>query len=232
MDRIGLIPEKELITILTDVHIADGLLTLPHILHRFSSLDSLSSYTHIIENHGYTKETMDQTLEFYIIKNPKKLIKIYDQVLGILSEMESYLEKESLITEARRANLWPGKDFYFLNDAASADETRFDAVLNRSGIYTLKFSATFFPDDQAMNPRITLYSCHPDSISSGKRDYIKTINYIKDGQPHNYTFMLEVPVKTTLHLRGWLYDFDNHTEEWGNHAIFENISIVFIRAII
>ena len=41
-------------------------------------------------------------MKYYFIKNPKKLIKIYDQVLGILSEMESLVEKEAVMAEAQK----------------------------------------------------------------------------------------------------------------------------------
>ena len=88
----GLIPEKDLILILTDVYIADGLLSLPEINYKYSVGDTLSSYIDIIENNGYTKPEMDRTMRFYFVKNPKKLIKIYDKVLGRLSEMESLVE--------------------------------------------------------------------------------------------------------------------------------------------
>ena len=67
---------------MTDIHLADGLLILPKIKTMYSSLDSITAYTQIIEKHGYTKEIMDKTMKYYFIKDPKKLNKIYDQVLG------------------------------------------------------------------------------------------------------------------------------------------------------
>ena len=96
----------------------------------------------------------------------------------------------------------------------------------------LHLLSTLFPDDQSLNPRLTLYSCHPDSIETGKRRYIKTINYIKDGRPHTYILTIPVPDKTTLHLRGWLYDFDNLSDESGKHVKIENISFTFSSAVV
>lgn len=229
-DNRNLIPEKELVSILTDVHIAGGLLTLPEIRYMFSSLDSITTYYQIIEKHGYSKETMDKTLKYYFIKNPKKLIKIYDQVLGILSESESLVEKEVIVEQGRINNQWTGKEYYFSPDLSVSDSARFDIPLNRTGIYTLIFSVILFPDDQSVNPRITAYSCHPDSIETGKRDYIETINYIKDGQPHTYTLILKVPENKALHFRGRFYDFDNRPDEWEKHVIIENISFTYTSA--
>jgi hypothetical protein len=230
LDHGDLIPEKELVSILTDVYIADGLLIIPKIHHLFFSLDSLSTYFYIIEKHGYSKETMDKTLKYYFIKKPKKLIEIYDQVLGILSEMESIVEREAALAEGRKENLWTGKEFYSFPTPAGTDSSQFDIKFKKPGLYTLSFSAALFPDDQSVNPRITVYLCHPDSIETGKRQYIETINYIKDGQPHIYTLTLNVPKNRTLHFRGCFYDFDNHPDEWEKHVRIVNISLTHITA--
>ena len=232
LERHDLIPENELISILTDVHISDGLLSLPNIRYWFSSLDSLAAYNKIFEKHGYSKETMDKTMKYYYIKKPKRLIMIYDQVLGILSDKESLLEREIMLEEGHIKNLWNGKAFYFFPDPEGNDSTRFDLVLKDPGTYTLTFSSTLFPDDQSLNPRITAYSCHPDSIKTGKRNYVKTMKYIKDGQPHTYTFIFHVLEKRTLHLRGLLYDFENNPDEWGKHVRIENISVTYTSEVI
>jgi len=227
LDRRNLVPEKELISILTDVYITDGLLSFSKIYDWYSSLDTLSSYYHIIEKHGYSKESLDKTMEYYFIKKPKKLINIYDQVLGNLSEMESRFEKESALAIEVPVNLWPGKESYYFPDLSDSDSTLFEITLNKRGVHSLVFTATLFPDDQSYNPRITVYSCHPDSIETGKRDYIETIHYIKDGQPHTCVLFLNVPKNKTLHFRGRLYDFDNHPDEWEKHMLINNISLTY-----
>jgi len=232
LEKRNLIPEKEFVSILTDIHLADGLLALPKINTWFSSLDSISTYYQIIEKHGYTKENMDNTMKYYFIKNPKKLNKIYDQVLGILSEMESRVEKESIMEMARISNLWPGKDYYSFPNILGKDSTMFDITLYRTGIYTLSYSATLFPDDQSLNPGAIVYSCSPDSIETGGKKYIKTIDYLKDGRPHSYNLTVTVPEKKILHLRGWLYDFDNCPYGIEKHVKIENISITYSSAAI
>lgn len=228
LDRSSLIPEKELISIISDLYITDGLLSLPKVQHWLTSIDTLSSYNHIIEKHGYSKEIMDKTMKYYFIKNPKGLIKIYDNVLGVLSEMESLAEKEMLLTQGRVTNLWKGKEDYSFPDPSATDSTRFDINLGNRGTYILKFTATLFPDDQSVNPRITAWSIHSDSIVTGKRKFFKTIDYIKDGRPHIYTLIINVPEKTTLYLRGCFYDYDNYFDEWGKHLLIKNISLTYI----
>jgi hypothetical protein len=227
VDKSKLIPEKEFVSILTDIYLADGLLSLPKIHAWFLSFDSISTYFQIIEKHGYTKEIMDNTMKYYYIKNPKKLNKIYDQVMGILSEMDLRVEKESMQEASRISNLWTGKDFYSFPDLQGKDSSMFDITLYRPGIYTLSYSLTLFPDDQSLNPRPTLYSCSPDSIESGKKNYIKTINYLKDGRPYNYSLTISVPGEKISHLRGWLFDSDNCPFGVERHVKIENISVTY-----
>lgn len=227
LDKKNLIPERELVSLLTDIHIADGLLTLPKINSWASSLDSISSYYQVIEKHGYTKGMMDRTMKYYFLNNPKKLNKIYDQVLGILSEMESRLDKESNIEQAHISNIWRGKDFYSIPSFSGNDSTMFDVTLQRSGFYTLSFSATLFPDDQSINARAIAYSSSPDSIDTGKRQYFKSIDYIKDGRPHIYNLTLSVQENTIRHLRGWFYDFNNCPSTIKRHINIEDISLTY-----
>ena len=187
-DKRNLIREKELVTILTDIYLANGLLTIPKIHSWFPSIDSVSSYYYIIEKYGYSKETMDKTMKYYFIKQPKKLIEIYDQVLGNLSMMESLLEKEVTHSTVRDVNVWTGKEFYYFPSPGRNDLSRFDIKFRRPGNYELTFSAIFFPDDQSVNPRFIAYTCHPDSIETGKRKYLESIDYIKDG-PASYLYL-------------------------------------------
>lgn len=228
----NLIPEKELVSILTDVYIADGLLSLPDVRKNFSTLDSISVYNDVIKKHGYSKEAMDNTMKYYFIKNPKRLIAMYDQVLGKFSEQESLLDKESIIAQRNMFNVWNGKDFYSLPESGGPDSTMFNIRLYTYGLYTLTFSATLYPDDQSVNPCLSLFTCNPDSIDTGKKKYIKILNYIKDGQPHKYIIIFKVHEKAFLNVRGWFYFIDNNIPEMEKHAIFDNISFTSSNALL
>jgi hypothetical protein len=170
---------------------------------------------------------MDKTMEYYFIRNPKKLISIYDQVLANLSEMETRFENESALPIDDPINLWPGKESYYFPDILVPDSTQFEININKRGIYSLAFSAILYPDDQSYNPRITIYSCHPDSIKTGKKHYIETINYLKDGNQHNYQLTINVLKHNPMLLRGRLYNFDNNPEKSEQHMIINNISLIY-----
>ena len=232
IDKKNLIPEKEMISVLTDIYIADGLLAIPSINSKYFLLDSITAYTQVIQKHGYTKEMMDKTMKYYYIAEPKKLIRIFDQVQSILSEMDSRVEKESIIFLAHISNQWPGKDFYSLPSLKGNDSTRFDVILPKSGYYNLTFSVTLYPDDQSVNPRPTAYTTPIDSIESGKKVYAKYINYLKDGRPHTYNLNFHIPENKIRHLRGWLYDFDNTSPGLEKHIKIENITLTYSSALV
>ena len=219
-----LIPKDDFVSILTDVYIADGLLTVPKIHSMFVSIDSLASYDQIVKLHGYTKEDMDNTIRYYFVKKPKKLIEIYDQVLADLSEMESIIEKEALPFGDNQADLWSGEKLYSFPDLSGTDSVDFSFELNDPGIYSLTYSITLFPDDQTFNPRTTAYTVHVDSVGSGKRRNIKTYEFIKDGHRHNYVIIIRI--STPLSLNGSLFDYDNHPDEGGKHAIIDSIYLI------
>jgi hypothetical protein len=227
VDHRNLIPENELVTILTDIYLTDGLLGMPRIVMKYTPLDSTSTYNHIIEKHGYTRELVDKSLKYYFIKNPKKLIKIYDKVLGILSEMESRIHKDISDSKTLTGNLWTRPESYSFPDPEGTDSTVFDIPLSKPGIYTLNATVTLFPDDQSLKPGITAFTCHPDSIETGRRSYIEPVYYIKDGLEHKYTITFRVPIKSKLHVRGNLYDSDNYPDDWGKHLIIRNISVIY-----
>jgi hypothetical protein len=225
-DRKNLIPQKDLISLLTDIHIADGLLTLPTINAWCSNLDSITTYIQVIEKHGYTKENLDKTMNYYFVHDPKKLNKIYDQVLGVLSEMESRVEKQAAVELARITNLWRGKEFYAFPSVSANDSSMFSTRLFRPGVYKLSFSATVFPDDQIIKPGTIAYTTSGDSLETGKKRYITSIRYLKDGRPHNYNLFFQVEGAMS-HLQGWLIYFEDRPDDILKHIQIENISLMY-----
>ena len=223
-----LIPEKTLVSILTEVHMADGLLFLPKIRSMYSERDSVENYVDIIEKYGYSKATMDRTMKYYFIKKPKKLIGIYDKILDKLSEMESYYAREEEKARSLFEDQWTGVRSYYLPDPKGNDSLNFDLKLDKPGLYALTFTVTLFPSDQSVRPHFTAYLCHPDSIETGKRTYLPAIDYIKDGYPHTYVFSKEIDTKSFAHLKGWFYDYENCRDDWQKHVRIDNISLKFI----
>ncbi len=231
IDKKNLIPEKELVSLLVDIYLADGLLSNQKIKVEFSSLDTIAAYYQVIEKHGFTKEMMDNTMQYYFVKDSKTLNKIYDQVLGILSEMEVRVQKEYRTEQIHLSNLWPGKDFYVMPSIDGNDSTKFDLPATKPGTYALSFTSIVYPDDQTVNPEPSIYLVARDSLETGKRKYFNSVEYLKDGRPHTYNLAMSVPHDKTLQLRGYLYDFHNLPGTW-SHFKIENIVLTYTQVAI
>lgn len=224
LDRKTIIPKKDLTSIISDVYITDGLMTIPKIRYFYDASDSLSSYKNVIEKHGYTKEDMDHTIEYYYIKDPKALIEIYEQVLATFSEMETRYEKEIGIMQSHSLNLWTGDMTYSLPDPAGNDSASFDIAVKLQGAFILSFTATVYPEDESVNPGFRAYVINPDSLSTGKKRYLNEVKYFKDGQPHDYNIRINCSDKPNHNLIGLFYDIDNNPDYSGSRLIIENIS--------
>jgi len=222
----NIIPEKDLILILTDAYLADGLLALPEINYRYSVGDTLESYIEIIEGYGYTKPEMDKTMRYYFIKKPKELIKIYDKVLGNLSEMESLVDKELPGAGIREMNIWPGKTSYSYPDPAGEDPEGFDFPIASKTRLNLKFTITIFPDDQSVDPRPGLYLSHTDSVGNQERLSFSKVPFLKDGKPHTYNFSIVLNLPDPVRLKGWFIDREGTTPDREMHFRVENIILL------
>jgi hypothetical protein len=223
-DNKNLIPEKAFITILTDAYLADGLLTIPQLHDKFSNRDSVSTYIDIIEGHGYTYDAMNRTLKYYFIKKPKNMIRIYDEVLGKLSEMESRNELELLAVTPAAKNLWTGKPLYELNDTAGISSADFSITVNPNITFFFEFSVTIFPDDKTYNPCLISWYNNADSAETGKRTYLLPVKYIKDGRPHIYRVIDKVNFTYPVVFKGSLMNFENNPGPAGVDAIISDIT--------
>lgn len=223
----NMIPEKELAGLITELYLTDGLLSIPKTAQLYSLSDTLKAHRDVFKLHGYTKEMMDMTLKYYYVKKPKELIKIYDQVLGILSEMQSRYETEVAQIQSRMANIWEGESLYLLPDGSGIDSANFVLKANSQGVYYLTYTVTLSPADQSYNASPAAYMCHPDSIETGKRHYINTIEYLKDGQPHSYTLQINVTEKSHFFVKGWFYSSGSLPDESLGDLRIENIHLTF-----
>lgn len=221
--RNQLIPSKDVVSILTDLYIADGLLSIQSVRIKYSAKDSIANYIEIIESHGYTKDQLDKTLKHYFVKNPKELEKIYDEVLAVLSEIQSRLNTEIAKTPDANLNLWSKQLSYSLPEEGANNSIYFNIPVKDTGLYELSLTAIVFPDDQSLNPRIKVFFNHKDSTKKGEKDFWDPVILPKDGQRHNYTLTNRLSDTTSASFSGWLLYNDTRAGIWKKHAKIENI---------
>ncbi|MGI6338708.1 MAG: DUF4296 domain-containing protein [Bacteroidales bacterium] len=221
-----IIPEKKLITILTEAHIADGLLVIPDIRREYSNLDNLAIYREIFEKHGYNEEIMEKTMRFYFMKRPKKLIKIYDKVLSRLSEMEARIEQLASQDGVNSTlNLWQGQHFYTLHGQKDSDTAWFEFPVRLQGKYTISFTLTLYPDDQTADPQCGIFSTSADTDSTDMKDYYKSLPFLKDGLPHYYSITKTISGTPPFMLKGWFINYENQHPSSLKHMSVNNIAL-------
>ena len=104
IQKSELIPAKDLVPVLADLHLADGLLSISEIRNYYDDMDSLGQYSSILESYGYSLEQLNNTIEYYS-SYPEALNEIYEKVITQLSEMEVEIMSSdtSSITQKKRA---------------------------------------------------------------------------------------------------------------------------------
>jgi hypothetical protein len=223
----NLIPEKDFIAILNDLYMTNGLLSLPDFRTHYMTEDTTGLYVEIIEEYGYRTSQMDTTIQYYYKRKPKKLIKIYDQMLGKFSEIEARLDQTDPGIPLHVNDKWEGRPAYFLPDPEGKEKADFSIKLAGPGTYTLRFRATISPDDQTFCPCYTVWMCNADSSETGKKYYLPSINYIKDGHPHRYTIIGTNISKSKICLKGFLYDFASNPVAGKPDAVIEDITFYY-----
>jgi hypothetical protein len=221
-----LIPTRELVDVLTEMYVADGLLSYPPVHLKFASKDSISNYIDIIKRHGYTKERMDYTLRYYFVKDPKKLENIYDQILTKLNEKQALLEKQiPPSAPVVNNNLWKGPESILVPENRTKDAFWFSIPIKDTGNYTVAFTAAVFSDDQSFNPKTSIFFWHTDSSKAGYRIDWPAINLPKDGQLHNYSMTKRNSDPAVTHIGGWFLWNDPNEGKREKHAKFVKISL-------
>jgi hypothetical protein len=218
-----LIPEKDLVNILTEIHVADGLLIFPNVRNHFASKDSITNYIDIINGHGFTKERMDKTMRYYFDKNPKKLENIYDQVLTKLNERQAILEKEIAFRNQNPNNLWNKSYLLEVSESATDKNVWFSIGVKDTGNYILEFTSTVFRDDNSRNPKVTVFFWRTDSSKTENRSNWEEVTFPKDGKSHSYSLSKINTDTTFTHIGGWLLNSDPEKGGLKKHAKIENI---------
>ena len=223
--RRDIIPQKDLIEILTDINITNGLLALPKYIYMYRNTDTIPVYNEIIEEHGYTRTDMDRTMKYYFLKRPKELIRIYDKVLGKLSEIESRIDEEMPDLRAAEMNLWRGRKSYSFPNPDGTDTTWFAIPVSGPGSWDVKYTLTIYPDDPVANPGPDIYFTPSDSAREEQKIYLTTLPYLKDGMPHTIEMKLDLREQKRGWIKGWFIGCQDQYDIAELHSRIEGIYI-------
>lgn len=221
-----LIPENDLVEILTDTYLTAGMLDITIMRETWAQRDSILNYIDVIKSHGYTLEQFDATLKYYFTDKPKRLSKLYDRVTGNLLKLETdVMTVESPAGPAVSRNLWPGQASYLFPENFTRDPVWFDLPAETPGEYVLSADIKLFEDDRSLNPRVTVFFSYTDSAGSERRDYWREVRLIKSGEFVTAETRKMLDTVEGVRIRGWLLNHDNQPGTWEKHARIANISL-------
>jgi hypothetical protein len=94
-DKTIAIPEKQMISILTDYHLAEGINAVKNLkdLMSLNEKDSLKFLDSIVIHHGFSKKQFDTTMRIYI-SDMAYYSYIYEKVMSELSRLEGENNKK------------------------------------------------------------------------------------------------------------------------------------------
>jgi len=216
-----LIPEKAFASILTDIYLANGLLSLGDIRRDFGSRDSVLNFIDIIESHGYSYEKMNSTIDYYFTSKPKRLIKIYDQAIGRMTQLQTAMQDELMRQSQAEMRSASNYNVYYYPLDERSENPGMNIKVDSPGSYTITFAASIFPDDQSVNPHFSAWLVDADSVDTGKKKWLPTIDYFKDGYQHQYVYTGYVREKRRMIMKVVLYEKENNIMEWDRHARIE-----------
>jgi len=227
-----LIPERDMVKILTKIYLTDGVINTPpnNLLYGHDSIDY---YEPILKSYGYTTAQFDSSVKYYSKKTEKFDI-ILDKVVMELTRMRDKVAEVSTtnIPKADSAsisdNLWPHKTRWNMAIDYSANPSLgFDIPVAGLGDYAISFDAQFFPDDEGIDVRHYIFFYYDDQTPVGVRENSVFSTYIKDGEVHNYQYTLTLTNPQITHLKGWLYDCGNPNTTFKRNAIISNLKVTF-----
>lgn len=203
-----LIPESDMVVILSEAFITDAVVGYSQYNYKFSRRDSIEYYQPIYQKLGYTEEQFVRTIDFYS-SNQKVLEPVLDRVINYLAQKETELDTQILREkQAKRdsSNLWTGQPSWSFPQDSNRDSIHFKVLLQGLGVYTLSAEVKFLADDKTLDPSAQIwFSCDSscvDTNSNRNRHNLKRLPYTKEGKSTTLDLWIELTDTTYAYFEG------------------------------
>ncbi len=226
--RKYLIPDKVLVPLLVDLHIADGIGAAQRALPLPEDLDSAALYNSIFEKYGVSRTQFDSTMTYYT-DHPKNFNKIYEKVIEKLSRLESdlkNLEKEEL--EKRGTVVYKDEKNYKLPEDGKTNRVGFEIPVSGLGEYTIHARIKVLKEDESYQPRIHAFFWYDNGTKDGYKDFFRGVPIKKDNILNSYSVSKSLSNKKVTHLKGFIYDHTEQDTLFTKHAYITGIKIVYV----
>lgn len=221
-----LIPAKDLVSILYDLHLADGLLSLSVVRNDYNDMDSLGQYVSILESYGFSIKQLDNTIKYYS-GDPETLNEIYEEVITQLTEHEVEIMSSNQKKGSFALNLWKGKTSWKLPEDGKQNKLEFEVPVKNPGIYKIIADIKIYRDDESFEPAITAYFWFDNQTENGYRLYYPITRIAKSGKKRTYRITQKVLNPEITHLKGYLLDHSQKMGDWEKHITVTNFRIEY-----
>ena len=209
-DEEKIIPRRDFVELLVDLHITDAIATNHTINENFGRLDSAILYHTVLESHGFTKEQMIRSMNYYS-SDPEELVEIYDDVFSRLSKQaDEAKELYSSTSASRTYRIWkaPKNRYTAYGDSISYPEP-FDINVDTTGTYVLTAEVRMVESDSSVNPRISAYFYNPEDDDPKKRLYFEEVPILKANFTREYTLIKTMKSPNLTRLKIIIPNQDN-----------------------
>ncbi len=227
-EQARLIPPDDLVPVLEDIYLADGIFSMRYLREQMPGTDSMSNYRDILAKYGYTLEDMNKTIDYYTgDTRMKELEAIYDQVVKDLrDQLDKTFEDEHIRHEKKEANdLWTGKREFHLPREGQRNKIPFTVPLRGPGVYSLKVQVRINKEDGSKNPYIHVWFWQNNGTKEGKRIAWTKRKIPKDGRWHQFILAKKITDPEFTHLKGFLLDDENKDTTYIKHADLKGIRL-------
>jgi len=220
-----IIPKKDFISILTDIHLSRAYFNSEGI-YNARWKDTIPYNRHIVARHGYQWTQFDTTVSWYCSR-PKKFQDIYEMVMTNLNELDKKISEEL----DPPSELWTGRRNYYLPADNDRDSIAANILLKGVGSYIMSAKIRVYPQDESLHPRLALYLWRSDTTALGVRDTLWLTSLLKDGLMYEYRMEKTLfPGNEFTHIKGSWLDSDRNDIDtaWSKHAEIKDISIYHV----
>ncbi|MDR3365506.1 MAG: DUF4296 domain-containing protein [Prevotellaceae bacterium] len=219
------IPERKLVEILAEMHLADAVMEVARISeHPSWRSDSTAVYTAILDRYGYSTEQLYKTVARYNASKDKATA-LYDKVNKRLEKLQS---RASSKVEAlhRQQNRWTEKSEWTLPADGDTLRLPFSIPVEGLGEYILEANIALFSADSVSRPRMTmyLYAAANDSVLLQAE---REVQRNEAGQ--SYSLSIANRSGAATHVRGYVFDRDADSLSGSTrHIAAKNIMLRFL----
>lgn len=197
----GIIPKDEFIEILTEVHIADAVLTEKGLYDRKLKDSSESYYNYIFVKYNINRAAFDKSLQYYG-KNTEEFELMYNKVIAQLKQksaqfltkksifnipvvvLEELEEQNKLLKSKKETQLWTLKRAWSLPEDGKRNIIKFERKLAPiQAEYVLSAEYLVYKDDSTQGLTMLIYIFYKD----GSHNTFQNKSFVKDEKWHKYS---------------------------------------------